>query len=93
MPKGHVDGLAIALANEPACRARLLDSGTLLQWKSPQTTGVVGNKNLRLNVDLMLVVGQILCPQSSASLGLNVGPIKAQAGLLQLLQPALVVVE
>ena len=79
LPKGHIDGLAKRIADDRECRDRILGNRTLLKWVSPQFTGVVGSTSLRLNVDLMLVVGSILCPQSSTPLALTVGPIKKQA--------------
>ena len=79
LPKGHVDGLAEKLGNDPTCRKRILDSGTLLVWPSPKTTGLATSKSLRLNVDLMIVVGSVLCPQSSTPLSLVVGPPKKEA--------------
>ena len=86
LPKGHVDGLAKRLADDCECRDRILGNQTLLKWVSPQFTGVVGPRSLRLNVDLMIAVGSILCPQSSTPLALTLSrsrPLAFQS-LLQL---------
>ncbi|CAE7200042.1 unnamed protein product [Symbiodinium sp. CCMP2456] len=82
-PKGHVDGLSDRLANDPVLRSLILNQGTLLKWSCPKLTGVVGVKSLRMNADLMIAVGSVLCPQSSTPLGLVVGPIKKQVKALR----------
>ena len=74
-----MDGLCNRLANDPVCRSLILEQGTLLKWPSPKHTGVVGVKSLRMNADLMIAVGSVLCPQSSTPLGLVVRPIKKEA--------------
>ena len=80
LPKGHLDGLADALANNKECRQRMLESQTLLRWPSPKHTGKITQKALRMNVDVLLVVGSILCPQSPSQIAVNVGPPKKEAG-------------
>ena len=80
LPKAeHLDGLAKRLGDDTDCRHRILETGTLLRWPCPKRTGVIGSTSLRLNVDLMIAVGSIVCPQSSSQLGLVVGPIKDEA--------------
>ena len=81
-PKGHCDDLAVAFDDHRVCRKRILETKTLLCWPSPKQTGVVTQKALRLNADVMLVVGSILCPQSSTQLSLPVAPVKKQAALV-----------
>ena len=78
-PKGHVDGLAEALGNAKVPRERILNTGTLLQWPSPKTVGVIGSKALRKNKCVMLAVASVLCPQSKERLGLTVQPLKKEA--------------
>ena len=80
-PKGHCNDLADAFANHKMCRQRILDTKTLLCWPSAKQTGCITQKSLRLNADVMLVVGSILCPQSSGQLSLPVAPVKKQAAV------------
>jgi len=83
LPKGHLDGLADALANNKECRERMLQGHTLLRWPSPKQTGKVTQKALKMNVDVLLVVGSILCPQSPTQIAVNVGPPKKEVRKLR----------
>ena len=58
----------------------MLESQTLLRWPSPKHTGKITQKALRMIVDVLLVVGSILCPQSPSQIAVNVGPPKKEAG-------------
>ena len=80
-PKGHVNGLADALADRGQCRSQLLQKRTVLRWPSPKTTGMCTGKALKLNKPVMLAVASILCPQSEHKLGLVVKNVKREAGL------------
>ena len=80
-PKGHVKGLAVALANNEICRGQILGNHTLLRWPNPKTTGVISHKSSVLNKAVMMCVAEILCPQTTSPLGLKVGPLKAEARL------------
>ena len=81
--KGHVDGLAKALANRETIRGLMLRQRTLLSWPSPQTTGVISGKSIALNKALMVEVARILCPQGKYPLGLIVPRVFAEAGPAQ----------
>ena len=79
--QGPLTGLAQALGNCEHTRNLILETQTLLKWPSPQKTGVVNAKALRMNVDLMIAVGSNICPGSEVPLALYVGPIKCEACL------------
>ena len=79
LPKGHADGLALALANNQFCRELILQTGSLLRWPTPKSTGVISSASLRMNKAVMFTVASILGPQSDTAIGINVPPPKVQA--------------
>ena len=77
--KGPLTGLAKALANKQCTRELLLETKRLVVWPAPEKTGIINATSLRMNVDLMIAVGSIICEKSETPAGLYVGPIKDEA--------------
>lgn len=59
-----LEGLAEALANHGAFRSKILTDDSLISWPSAKLKGVCKNKDAqRLNMDLLMLVGDLWCPQ------------------------------
>ena len=59
-----LEGLAEALANHDAFRSKILTDDSLISWQSAKLKGVCKNKDAqRLNMDLLMLVGDLWCPQ------------------------------
>ena len=59
-----LEGLAEALANHETFRSKILTTDSLISWPSPKLQGICKNKDAqRLNMDLLMLVGDLWCPQ------------------------------
>lgn len=58
-----LEGFADAISNDPSLRIRLLEGKTLLAWPSPESVGVINLASLSLNIRVMMILGDIWCPQ------------------------------
>ena len=77
--KGHVKGLAVALADRAPIRELFCRQKTLLCWPAPTRTGVVCAQSVALNKAVMMEVAAILGPQGKHPMGLCVPTLFAEA--------------
>jgi len=74
-------GFAESIANHPGLRHKLLEGKPLLSWQSPELVGVVNLKSLGLNIEVMMLLADVWCPQWTGPITTPVGLQKQQAEL------------
>ena len=78
-----LEGLAEALANHDAFRSKILTDDSLISWPSAKLKGVVKNKDAqRMNMDLLMLVGDLWCPQWTAATMIPLDQAKNEALLV-----------
>lgn len=78
-----LEGFAAKIANSPLLRQRLLDGKNLLAWPKPELVGVANAASLALNVEVMMILGDIWCPQWTGPISTPVKLQKEQAKSFQ----------
>lgn len=78
-PAKRLDGLGAAFENCKEIRKHTLNHQGLLKWLAPEKVGVITNKSLKLNAQVLEHVLQIWCPVAPDRKTVPVGALKLEA--------------
>ena len=74
-------GFSTALEGDKNIRKFGLNNHSLLQWLSPQQVGVVSNKSLKLNANILEILLHKWCPNAPDRKTVPIGWLKLEAGV------------